>query len=107
MASRNHPCENLKSKVGECGMSIALSRKTVNYLYLIFILLDLFFIAVLLLDARSEPLQLDSTQQFIKSKLDLKQESNLATWYSSILLFITGAFAFFNLRVNPFSSIKK
>lgn len=87
-------------------MRIALSRKTVAYLYLTFIVLDLFFIAVLLLDVRSEPLQLDSTMQLFKTKLDLKQESNLATWYSSLLLFLTGAFAFFNLRVNPFTAIK-
>lgn len=88
-------------------MGMELHRRPVNYLYLLFILLDLFFIAVLLLDIRSEPLQFDSTMQFIKAKLDLKQESNLATWYSSIILFITGVFAFLNLRVNPFTAWKK
>src|SRR5688572_9502098 len=88
-------------------MGIDPSRKTVNYLYLLFILLDLFFIAILIMDWRGQPVLLDATLRFIKAKLDLKNESNLATWYSSMLLFTTGVLAFLNLSVNPFSAIKK
>jgi hypothetical protein len=79
-------------------MIIELSRKFVNWLYLAIFLVDLLLVFVLSLDARNVPPQFSLTLDFLKSKLDLKEETNLATWYSSTLLFVTGLMAFLNLR---------
>jgi hypothetical protein len=85
-------------------MVVELSRKTIYILYFFVIFLDLFFIVVLLYDVQNQPNQLSVIPQFLFAKVDLKNESNLATWYSSIILFIAGCLAFLNLRVNGYAN---
>lgn len=85
-------------------MVITLRRRSINFFYLLILSIDLFFIAVLLYDAQHQPPQMEATSYFWFSKVDLKNESNLATWYSSLILFITGCLAFLNLNVNTYAS---
>lgn len=88
-------------------MIITISRKGMFIFYLVVLLIDLFFIAVLLYDVQNPQPQLATIPQFWFSKVDLKKEGNLATWYSSILLFVAGGVALLNLCVNPFTKTLK
>jgi hypothetical protein len=83
-------------------MVVEFSRKTIYILYLVVIFIDLFFIAILFYDVQNQPNQLTVIPQFLLGKVDLKNESNLSTWYSSIILFIAGCLAFLNLQVNAY-----
>jgi hypothetical protein len=85
-------------------MVITLSRRSINFLYLSILFIDLFFIAILLYDVQHQPPQMEAIAYFWFSKLDLKNESNLATWYSSLILFATGCLALLNLCVNTYTS---
>jgi hypothetical protein len=85
-------------------MVITLGQRTINLLYLVILLVDLFFIAILFYDLQNPSNQLEAIPRFLISKVDLKNESNLATWYSSTILFIAGCLAFLNLSINSYSN---
>jgi hypothetical protein len=84
-------------------MVISFSRKWILSVYLLVILVDLLFIVVLMIGVQNQPSQRDVSSYFWFSKLDLKNESNLGTWYSSIILFIAACLALFNLQVNTYT----
>ncbi|HEU4389498.1 MAG TPA: hypothetical protein VFV34_16965 [Blastocatellia bacterium] len=72
-------------------LRIELNRNTVRLAYVTICLLDLLFII------SSSPLvgshYYDPVLGLIQQQLDLRVEANLATWYSSILLFTAGVLA--------------
>ena len=83
-------------------MKIEFGRREVTIFYLLIIGLDLFFI---LANCPLFPDLLGPTQtfapnpliQFVRRQLDLKTECVLATWYSSVLFFMTGVAALANI----------
>jgi hypothetical protein len=89
-------------------LNVECSRKEVIVFLVVVIALDLFFILAncplmpdLLTD---EPLTTGyPLAAFIRHQLDLTTECVLATWYSSILLFVTGAVALLNSQSGQLS----
>jgi hypothetical protein len=84
---------------------LELSRKEINSIYAVIIVADLFFVIMTspvlsspVLDG--ERIHLNSLADFIKYQLDLKYEKNVATWYSSCLLFLTGIGALLNSKIS-------
>jgi hypothetical protein len=84
-------------------LKIELSRRDLITAGAVVVGVDLLFIimtapAVSLPFSEAQPVQLNSVMDFIKFQTDLKNEKNVATWYSSALLLLAGACALLNSR---------
>ena len=90
-------------------IAIQLERKQIRILYTVVIVLDLFILFMntpfmSLPVAGNQPTRLSSPIDFIRYQLDLKNEQNIATWYSSVLLLCAGTMAVLNCWFAPVSS---
>ncbi|MEK6304041.1 MAG: hypothetical protein AABO41_25340 [Acidobacteriota bacterium] len=78
---------------------IEFRAKDLRLCYLVVLGIDLFFLA-----ANLGIISIQSPGDILNRQLDLKLESNLATWYSSVQLFAAGMIAIVNARHNAFVS---
>ena len=78
---------------------IEFRARDLRLCYLIVVGIDLFFLA-----ANLGIISIPSPGDVVNRQLDLKLESNLATWYSSVQLFAAGMIALVNARQKPFVS---
>jgi len=76
-------------------IAIQVPQRDITRFYILVMGLDLFFIAATLLN----DLGVTFPIPFIARQLNLEKEVNLATWYSSALLFMAGLVAFANSRL--------
>jgi hypothetical protein len=72
-------------------LRIELTRKTTTFLYVALGLLDVLFIVYS--SPLAEPRSGNLIVNMVHVQLDLRNEANVATWYSSILLFMAAACA--------------
>jgi hypothetical protein len=84
-------------------LKVELSRRDVLTIGVIIAAIDLLFIVmtapvISLPFSEAQPVQLNSVLDFIKFQTDLKNEKNIATWYSSALLLLAGACALLNAK---------
>lgn len=88
-------------------MKIEVSRKNVTVFYTMILFINLFFITVLFLDWQQQMRISNVTILLLWSKLDMKGEGNLASWYSSVLFLLTAMTAFLNLGYSPYQGLRK
>ena len=89
-------------------IKLEFSHREIISIYLLLLGIDLFFIIMtapgITLPVGEGMPTVSSVSDFIRFQLDLKQEKNLATWYSSVILLITGLCALLNNKTIPSTS---
>lgn len=78
---------------------IEFKARDLRFCYLVVLAIDLFFLA-----ANLGIISIPSPGNIVNRQLDLKLESNLATWYSSVQLFLAGMIAIVNASQKAFVS---
>lgn len=83
-------------------MRIQLDKKDIRFLYGVVIVLDLLILFMntpwmsLPIPPEGHPARLTSVFDFVKYQLDLRDEQNVGTWYSSVILLAAGVMAILN-----------
>jgi hypothetical protein len=84
-------------------IKVEFGRRELAILFFVIIGLDLLFIImtspiVSLSADESQPARVNSVMDFVRFQFDLKNERNIATWYSSGLLLMAGLAALLNIK---------